>query len=70
MFMFYPFSNLLVLSQVGKNVSKYISVHLFLKMKWIFQVENIKDKILILGKLGPESPGLVLMLMRILPLAA
>jgi len=31
--MFCPFSNLLVLSQVGKNVGKYMSLHLFLKMK-------------------------------------
>lgn len=31
--MFYPFSNPLVLSQMGKNVSKYMSFHLFLKMK-------------------------------------
>lgn len=38
MIMFYPFSNLLVLSQMGKNVNKYISLHLFLKMKWTFEV--------------------------------
>lgn len=33
MFTVYSFSNLLVLSQMGKNISKHMSLHLFLKMK-------------------------------------
>lgn len=33
MFTIYSFSNLLVLSQMEKNISKHISLHLFFKME-------------------------------------